>query len=115
MQQRNQRRSMPNVQEAIKLVNEGAVVDAYFARCCYANSRGSIGYGKPAPIPATLDYELWQGPAPKKEYKDNLIHYNWWWHWHWGGGELLANGIHFIDLAMIGLDEQFPSVVTYFG
>lgn len=115
VQQGNQRRSWPNVREALQLVNEGAVGNAYFARCWYASSRGSIGYGKPAPVPSNIDYDLWQGPAPRMDFKDNLIHYNWWWHWHWGGGELLANGIHFIDLAMLGLNVQYPSRVTSSG
>ena len=53
--------------------------------------------------PSWLDWELWQGPAPRKDFKDNLIHYNWHWHWHWGTGEALNNGTHMnYDLSKMG-------------
>src|SRR5690625_7935726 len=64
VQQGNQRSTWPNVQEAIQLVHEGAVCDAYFDRSWYANSRDSIVDVKPADIPATLNYELWTATAP---------------------------------------------------
>ncbi|MEX1062102.1 MAG: Gfo/Idh/MocA family oxidoreductase [Balneolaceae bacterium] len=115
VQMGNQRRSWPGVVEAIDILKDGVIGPAYYARCWYANRRGSIGYGKPAPVPSNLDFDLWQGPAPRREYLDNLVHYNWHWRWHWGAGELLNNGVHFIDLAKWGLDVTFPSRVTSSG
>ncbi|MEX0778761.1 MAG: Gfo/Idh/MocA family oxidoreductase [Balneolales bacterium] len=115
VQMGNQRRSWPNVMDAINQLREGAIGNTYYARCWYANTRGSIGYGKPAPVPTNLDYDLWQGPAPRQAYLDNKIHYNWHWHWHWGAGELLNNGTHFIDLARWGLGVSYPQRVTSSG
>lgn len=115
VQMGNQRRSWPNVVEAMQLLKEGALGHTYFARCWYATSRGSMGYGRSAPVPATLDYDLWQGPAPRRPYRDNVIHYNWHWLWHWGAGELLNNGTHFIDLARWGLGVNYPDRVTSSG
>ncbi len=110
-----QRRSWPSVIEAIEKLRAGAIGEVRYARCWYANRRGSIGRGKPAEIPKSLDFELWQGPAPDRPFKDNLVHYNWHWHWHWGGGELANNGIHALDIARWGLGVDCPRRVSYLG
>ncbi len=115
VQMGNQRRSWPYVIEAINEVKGGAIGRAYLARAWYANTRSSIGKGKAAPVPAGLDYELWQGPAPRQAFRDNLIHYNWHWFWHWGTGELLNNGTHFIDLCRWGLEVDYPVRVSSAG
>ena len=115
MQMGNQRRSWPWVIEAINGLKAGEVGQARFARCWYTNRRAPIGRGKPAPVPDWLDYSLWQGPAPERPYKDNVIHYNWHWFWHWGTAELGGNGVHSIDLALWGLDLDLPRRVTCGG
>src|SRR2546430_2355181 len=77
VQMGTQRRSSPRAIEAIQAIRDGIVGRPYFARAWYANRRVTIGHGKPVPVPANLDYELWQGPAPRTPYRDNVIHYNW--------------------------------------
>ena len=94
MQMGNQRRSYPNLNAVVKEVHSGLLGNTYFAKAWYTNNRKSIGFGKKIPVPSTLDFELWQGPAPRKDYQDNLVHYNWHWFWHWGTGEACNNGTH---------------------
>jgi predicted dehydrogenase len=111
----NQKRSSPLHREAIQAIHEGVIGQPYLGKCWYSNSRKSIGYGKPAPIPKWLDYELWQGPAPRRPYTDNIIHYNWHWFWHWGTGESNNNGTHEIDLCRWALGVDYPTKVTSIG
>lgn len=115
VQMGNQRRSWPRVKEAIQSLHDGIIGRVYYARTWYTNTRASIGKGKVVTVPSNLDYELWQGPAPRKPYKDNLIHYNWHWNWNWGTGEIVNNGTHFIDLARWGLNVEFPTKVYSTG
>jgi len=115
VQMGNQRRSWPKLVEAMQLLRERVIGRIYFAKCWYASGRGSMGVGKTAQVPSSLDYDLWQGPASRRPYLDNVIHYNWHWLWHWGAGELLNNGTHFIDLARWGLDVDYPTRVTSTG
>jgi predicted dehydrogenase len=110
-----QRRSMPGIREAIDKLHAGVIGPVLMAKCAYYNPRPSIGHGKPAPIPAWLDYALWQGPAPDREYRDNLVHYNWHWFWHWGTGELGNNGVHTVDVCRWGLGVDYPTRVTSAG
>ncbi len=115
VQMGNQRRSWPNVQKALQDLSAGIIGDPHFARTWYGANRAPIGFGKNVPVPPELDFNLWQGPAPRCEYRDNLLHYNWHWFWHWGTGELLNNGTHFIDLARLGLGVDYPVKVSSHG
>ena len=110
-----QRRSSPGTQLAMQRLREGAIGRVYLARAQYSATRGSIGRGKPAEIPGGLQYDLWQGPAPRRDYIDNLVHYNWHWRWHWGNGELGNNGIHTLDLCRWGLGVDYPAQVQSSG
>ena len=111
----NQRRSMPKLIAAAKEIKDGIIGNAYFGKAWYANNRKSIGIGKKVPVPSTLDFNLWQGPAPRKEYQDNLIHYNWHWFWHWGTAETCNNGTHEIDMCRWFLNVDYPTKVTSAG
>jgi predicted dehydrogenase len=115
VQMGNQRRSWPNVVEGINALKNGAIGKVYFGKGWYSNNRQSIGVGKKVTVPDWLDWDLWQGPAPRKEYQDNVVHYNWHWFWHWGTGEALNNGTHMIDLLRWGMGVDFPVRVSSNG
>ena len=110
-----QRRSGPTMKEAMQRLHEGVIGRVYEAQCWYTNQRGSIGEGSPASPPDELNYDLWQGPAPRVPYVDNRIHYNWHWFWHWGNGELGNNGVHTLDICRWGLDVDFPIQAASIG
>ncbi|MFT5517313.1 MAG: putative dehydrogenase [Rhodothermales bacterium] len=115
IQMGNQQRSAPESIEIISKIRDGLIGRPYFGRAWYANSRGSIGHGSPAPVPDWLNYELWQGPAPRTAYRDNVVHYNWHWFKRWGTGEICNNGTHEIDVCRWALDVQMPERVQSTG
>jgi predicted dehydrogenase len=115
VQMGNQRRSWPRIKEAIADLHGGIIGRVYLAKTWYTNTRPTIGKGNTVPVPPNLDYDLWQGPAPRKPYKDNLIHYHWHWRWHWGTGEVLNNGTHYVDVARWGLQVDYPTKVFSTG
>jgi predicted dehydrogenase len=110
-----QRRSAVQMRQIIPEIQTGLIGKTYFGRGWYVNNRESIGHGKQVPVPEWLDYELWQGPAPRRPFVDNLIHYNWHWRWLYGTGEALNNGTHEIDVCRWAMGVSWPVRVSSNG
>ena len=115
VQMGTQQRSSPHTQKVVGQIHDGLIGTAYEASAWYVNKRTSIGVGKEAPVPSTIDWDLWQGPAPRKPYHDNYQPYNWHWFKHWGTGETLNNGTHEIDVCRWALGVDFPNSVEASG
>ncbi|MEX0360578.1 MAG: Gfo/Idh/MocA family oxidoreductase, partial [Allomuricauda sp.] len=115
VQMGNQQRSARTSQLAVKEIKEGIIGDVYKGEAYYSNNRGSIGKGNVIDVPKTLDWDLWQGPAPRTAYKDNVHPYNWHWFRTWGTGEIHNNGTHEIDICRWALGVDLPETVTSFG
>ncbi|MFT5466342.1 MAG: putative dehydrogenase [Verrucomicrobiales bacterium] len=116
VQMGNQRRSYPSMITSIQKLHEGIIGKPLFSRAAYLGQRPGIKKGKPAPVPDSIDYDIWLGPCPDFPYKDNLIPYNWHWHWHFGGGEMANNGVHSLDIVRWALQAEKPPLrVSYVG
>jgi predicted dehydrogenase len=115
VQMGSQSRSGEAIQEAISRVHNGEIGDIYMARGLCYKWRDTIGRAAVEPVPAGVDYDLWTGPAPKKEFTKNRFHYNWHWQWDTGNGDIGNQGIHEMDIARWGLGVKYPTKVTAIG
>jgi hypothetical protein len=69
--------------------------------------RESIGkVSGPQPIPKSVDYNLWCGPAPLEPLMRKNLHYDWHWVWPTGTGEIGNNGIYPLDACRLALGQS---------
>ncbi len=115
VQMGTQQRSSRHTIEIVDKIHNGLIGRAYYAKAWYSNTRKSIGIGKEAPVPPQLDWDLWQGPAPRTPYRDNVQPYNWHWFRIWGTGETLNNGTHEVDVCRWALDVDYPKSISSSG
>jgi predicted dehydrogenase len=115
VQMGTQQRSSPHTIEIVDKIQNGLIGRVYFGKAWYSNTRKSIGFGKEAPVPPQLDWDLWQGPAPRRPYRDNVHPYNWHWFKIYGTGETLNNGTHEIDVCRWALGVDYPQRITSQG
>ena len=115
VQQGSQSRSSPALQEAVQRMKAGELGEVYMARGLCYKWRDTIGKTPVSPVPPGVDYDLWTGPAPKREFTQNRFHYNWHWFWDTGNGDLGNQGIHEVDIARWGLGVTHPTKVSAIG
>jgi hypothetical protein len=112
-----QSRSSKGMRDAMAFIHEGGIgkVKVSYGTCY--KRRGSIGkVTGEQPIPKSIDYDLWCGPAPKLPLMRKSLHYDWHWIWAYGNGDLGNQGIHEMDKARWGLAKmELPRSVMSVG
>ncbi len=104
-------RSGAGLQEAVAWVRAGNLGKITASRGFCYKRRDSIGKtSAPTPVPATVNYDLWSGPAPivpphRNSPKNGPIHYDWHWVGLYGNGDIGNQGIHQMDVARWFLGE----------
>ena len=117
-----QQRSEEQFVRAIALIQSGRLGQLKKATC-------SIGGAPESPeipvanAPATLDWNLWQGPVPEKDFRYlagnngetkswSRCHYEFRWWYDYSGGKLTDWGAHHVDIATWGLGKTDTGPVT---
>lgn len=111
-----QGRSAPAIREAMQKLRDGVIGKVYMARGLCYKWRDSIGQSSgPQPVPQSVDYDLWLGPAPQKPPQRKSFHYDWHWFWDYGNGDIGNQGVHEMDMARWGLGVEMPTRVQSTG
>jgi len=118
-----QKRSSEAHPTAYKWMQEGNLGDIKWARslCYKARFEGTNGIvngtNGPNPVPDSVDYNLWCGPAEMEPLRRKQLHYKWHWVWNTGNGDLGNQGIHEMDLGRWALGDPglAPRVMSFGG
>jgi predicted dehydrogenase len=112
-----QQRSCPAVKEAARDIQAGKYGKVLWVHCSKLGTDNRKSIGKvttPQPVPPSIDYDLWAGPAPMTPVMRKSFHYDWHWQWNWGDGEMANWGVHYLDdmRHLLGWDNVPAKVVA---
>jgi len=111
-----QRHTLGNVHRVIELIRSGTIGTVTEVHSWIGGNRGMprIPTDRP-PVPAHLDWDLWQGPAEQRPYHSTYCPYGWRFWWDYGTGETGNWGCHILDIPFWALDLDFPTRVRGTG
>jgi predicted dehydrogenase len=112
-----QGRSSPSNIATMAFLKSGGIGEVLVSRGLCYKRRPSIGPAGVYQPPATVDYDVYCGPAPKEPVTRKQFHYDWHYLWAFGNGDLGNQGIHQMDVARwaLGVDGLADAVISYGG
>ena len=118
VQMGTQARSAPDLFEAVKHVQAGNLGKVIYGRAWETDYQAAIGKPADSEPPATVDYDLWLGPAPKRPFNIRRFHGSWRWFFDYGCGDLGNDGVHRLDFCRwaLGIEGlQQPTTISAAG
>ena len=111
-----QRKSTPHLVEAKKNIVDAGLLGkvSHVEMCCYYHMRAN-GNPPVQPVPNFLDYDMWTGPAPMRDY-DGLPHRRWWRTFMaYGNGIMGDMCVHMLDTVRWMLGLGWPKRISSEG
>jgi predicted dehydrogenase len=105
-----------NYRRVVELVRSGAI--GTITECHVWVDKSWGGGDRPTdtpPVPETLNWDLWLGPAPERPYHPTYVPRNWRGWWDFGNGTLGDMGCHYIDLPFWALKLHHPETIEAEG
>ena len=116
VQMGTQQRSGSQFTEAVEYVRSGKLGKIRLVKTwAYQDWMGNIPVVPDEPVPATVDYDMWLGPAPQRPFNRNRFHFNFRWYWDYSGGLMTDWGAHMIDIANWGMGVKAPRAAMSVG
>lgn len=110
----NQGASGDGVRQLMEWYDAGTIGDVHTVYCWTDRPVWPQGIPRPTeanPIPPELDWNLWLGTAPEKNYFTNLVPFNWRGWWDYGTGALGDMGCHIVHPAFAVLNLGYINSV----
>ena len=108
----NQGSSGDGVRQLQDWFNAGLIGDVHTIYCYTDRPIWPQGVPNPtnsSPIPAGLDFDLWLGTAPKREYFEGILPFNWRGWWDYGTGALGDMACHIMAPAFAVCNLGYPT------
>jgi predicted dehydrogenase len=116
VQMGTQQRSSNHFRDAVQYVKSGALGKIRVVKAwAYQDWMGNIAPVPDSEPPASVDYDMWLGPAPKRPFNKNRFHFNFRWYYDYSGGLMTDWGAHMIDIANWGMGVKAPGSATSVG
>jgi len=106
---------LPNYRRVVELVRSGFIGKVQRVSVWKTSEIKGLGMPADAAPPRELDYEFWQGPAPRRAYNPNRSHYNFRYFWDYSGGNFIDFWCHITDIVYWALELRAPKYVSASG
>lgn len=109
-----QNRSAPYNHSAKAYIDSGKLGGIHLVKVFNQKGWANVAPQPDSQAPATLDYDMWTGPAPQAAYNANF-HNGWNHFWRFSGGDIINDGVHQMDLARWLVGKDYPQTVYSVG
>jgi len=110
-----QQRSGQHFKDAKAFIDDGGLGKIAFARAWMSGNRHLVNKVSDSKPPASLDYEMWVGPAPYRPYNEEKLHYNWHFMRDYGTNDAGNWGAHYLDIVRWYADLDAPTAAAGTG
>ncbi|MEM9326506.1 MAG: Gfo/Idh/MocA family oxidoreductase [Bacteroidota bacterium] len=104
-----------NYHRVVEVIRSGLIGPVHTVRLWKTGTPPNLGNPKPQKVPTTLDWDMWQGPAPQREYMAERCHFNYRYFMDYSGGVFADFWCHIADVVFWSLSPKGLSSVSARG